>query len=214
MHRKLKLAVFIALFVLFTGILYGVVQDQELLERNIDFLHERINNMYLKIDDLQLQLDSLQQQQDELLRYKDLSDLTSLPIDIVSYAFAVANEYEFAPELLLGLIHTESEGNPNSTGNNKNGTKDRGLGQLNDGTSPWLWAQVFDVPFRQELLYDPYINITLTAWYLNYLWKLNDGDLHKTLTAYNRGQRGMSLLSTPETAYSKKVLNKYAFLSQ
>lgn len=140
---------------------------------------------------------------------QDMAHETTLTLPTVILIYKLAGEYAYHPELLLGLIQKESAFDPRAVNTNDNGTKDHGLGQLNDNTAPWLWAKVFDVPYDERELYNPLINVYLTAWYLNHLLHRNDGDLHRSLTAYNRGQTGMLRLPSPVTGYSQEVIRNF-----
>lgn len=125
--------------------------------------------------------------------------------------FSIYNE-AINPELVFGVIKQESGFNPDAVNHNTNGTIDRGLMQINSGTAPWLWSQVFpNEPYDYKKLYDPETNLKLGIWYLNYLLEKFQNE-HKALTAYNRGEGGlnsyMSRYGTAESRYSRSVLGE------
>ena len=116
------------------------------------------------------------------------------------------------PELVFAIIEQESNFKPNAINTNRNGTVDRGLMQINSNTAPSLWKNVFpNEPYDYRKLFDPKINLKLGIWYFNYLLDKYK-DVHKALTAYNRGEVGlfnyMNKHGTAESRYSKSILEK------
>lgn len=107
--------------------------------------------------------------------------------------------------LILGLLKTESRFIPTATSR----TGARGLGQL---TTPVgrLTAKREGIEFTSRSLYNPSINAKLTVNYFSYLLKSYKGNVHRTLTAYNRGEGGLRSFEqrnhTPVSSFSQKVL--------
>jgi soluble lytic murein transglycosylase-like protein len=130
--------------------------------------------------------------------------------DIVSYAPPdkldrivqdAAQRHNVDPALVKAVISTESAWNPRAI-SNKGAV---GLMQLIPGT-----AQRFGV----GNVFDPAQNIEGGTTYLKSLLDRYNGDLPKTLAAYNAGERAVDLSggvpAYPETQrYVQKVTNKY-----
>src|SRR5699024_6203131 len=64
-----------------------------------------------------------------------------------------------------------------------------GLGQFMKNTAPWI-ADMSDVEYDDDLLFDPYYSIHLTYVYLDFLHEQYD-NWHQALTAYHRGINGL-----------------------
>ncbi len=162
--------------------------DIELYNQDLDCLFEEFSQINAKIEGYEEEI--------------------KLSIPLIFTLYNKAHD----PELVLGVIQQESGFNPDAVNHNTNGTIDRGLMQINSGTAPWLWKQVFpDEPYEYTKLFDPEANLRLGIWYLNYLLDKFQ-DEHKALTAYNRGEGGMrsyvSRHGTARSSYSRSVLGE------
>jgi len=119
--------------------------------------------------------------------------------------------------LVLGLIKVESNFNSRLVGSQG----ERGLGQLMENTAKPL-AKNMDINYDPELLFKPEYNITLFTTQLEYLTKYLSGDIHKILTAYNRGQYGLkkymasrgSRRNPAQSIYSDRVLQYASYYSR
>ena len=80
--------------------------------------------------------------------------------------------------LLVALMKTESNFNPNAINYNYNGSVDRGLCQLNSKTFPNLSKKDF---------YDPETNIRIAASFLRWCLENSDYNLVRALAYYNAG---------------------------
>ena len=90
------------------------------------------------------------------------------------------------PFIVLGVFKRESDFNPSAKG----AAGERGLGQLMDNTAKPV-AENLGYVYDPDKLYDTRYNLKLTITQLAYLKELYGGDIHKMLTAYNRGQQGL-----------------------
>lgn len=70
--------------------------------------------------------------------------------------------YNINPYLLAAIAKTESNFNANAIRNNKNGSRDIGVMQIN---SLWL-PELSKYGIREEHLFDPCVNIAVGAWIL------------------------------------------------
>jgi hypothetical protein len=112
-----------------------------------------------------------------------------------------AMKYDVDPALVAAVVETESRFRANA----RSQVGARGLMQLMPRTGRWLGA---------GNLYDPAQNVDAGAKYLKYLQGRFDGNLKKTIAAYNGGegnvQRYNGVPPFRETrSYVKKVLTKY-----
>lgn len=117
--------------------------------------------------------------------------------------------------LTLGLMKVESDFDRMLVGT----SGERGLGQIMENTARQL-AKNLNLEFKPEYLFEPKYNIQLFTTHLKYLMDFYDGDIHKSLTAYNRGQNGLekymasrgSRRNPAISIYSDRVLEyKHAF---
>lgn len=121
-----------------------------------------------------------------------------------------AQEFNIEPSWILAVIDQESNFNEKADNVNTNGTIDKGLMQINSSTSPWI-AQQLQIPYQEDIEFDPAINIRMGAFYLSYIRSKN-ANTHFMFTSYNRGIGGaetwLSKTGTYETSYSRSVVEK------
>lgn len=141
---------------------------------------------------------------------KSLKGLAAVKLSVNAKALANAENYGFAnyeaqyglPQGLMTGIHMqESHGNPNATGPMTKYGKAKGGFQFIDAT-----AQRFKV----DNAYNMEQATEGAAKYLSYLYKRFDGDLAKTIAAYNTGEGNvdknpMSLILSDRWARNKKT---------
>ncbi|NLK65723.1 MAG: lytic transglycosylase domain-containing protein [Tissierellia bacterium] len=151
---------------------------------------------------------------DSFIREKELirftKKITGLEYDHCKFLVEESKEKYIDPFIVLGLIKRESDFNPNAIG----AGGELGLGQLMENTAKVI-AENLGYSYKHEMLLDPEFNLKLTITQLSYLKGVYHNDMHKALTAYNRGQQGLEnyLKSNDERGvsdYSLKVL-QYAF---
>lgn len=142
----------------------------------------------------------------ELINYTH--ELTSLEYDECEFIFNECKNKDVDPFVILGVIKRESNFNPNAKG----AAGERGLGQLMENTARPV-AENLGYVYDPDKLFDPRYNLKLTITQIAYLVDLYDNDIHKALTAYNRGQQGLiEYMENKEDAssaisdYSLKVL--------
>src|SRR3954464_3886869 len=114
---------------------------------------------------------------------------------------AKATKYDVDPALVAAVVETESRFKTNA----RSQVGARGLMQLMPKTGRWMGARN---------LYNADQNVDAGAKYLNYLNKRFDGNLTKTIAAYNAGEgnvrRYNGVPPFRETrSYVKKVMSKY-----
>ncbi|NMA90424.1 MAG: lytic transglycosylase domain-containing protein [Amphibacillus sp.] len=111
-----------------------------------------------------------------------------------TWAIYLANEaaqYDIDPFIIYELIKVETGHtfDPQLIGPETKYGHAYGMAQFMKNTAPWI-ADMADLPYSDELLFDPYYSMKLAIVYLDFLHhKYQDWD--KALTAYNRGITGM-----------------------
>lgn len=94
-----------------------------------------------------------------------------------------ATKYDRIPHVLLAaIIMGESRFNPY----NESKTGAKGLGQFTKSTAKYVCEQL-GIPYTDSVVYDPKINIKMTAWYLNDCISKENGDIELGLARYNGG---------------------------
>ncbi len=139
-----------------------------------------------------------------LIRFTE--NLTGLNYECSRFLIEESKEKYIDPFVVLGVIKRESNFNPNVKG----AGGELGLGQLMENTAEVI-AKNLGYLYKHEMLLDPEFNLKLTITQLSYLQGIYDKDMHRALTAYNRGQQGLEnyLKSHDERGisdYSLKVL--------
>ena len=92
-----------------------------------------------------------------------------------------ATEYNVDEMLVYSVMKAESSFNPKAT----SGKNAKGLMQLTDETSAWVFEQIGIN--KDADVFNPDVNIQAGTWYLSKLIKDNDGDLVTALASYNAG---------------------------
>lgn len=123
-----------------------------------------------------------------------------------------ANKYKVDPYIVYELLKVET-GNtfdPNLVGPKTKYGKAYGMSQFMKNTAPWI-ADMANLPYEDELLFDPYYSIQLSVVYLDFLHHQYD-NWDEALTAYNRGMSGMEVYKeangTAKSQYAKRIQSK------
>ncbi|GGM31418.1 hypothetical protein GCM10011351_16950 [Paraliobacillus quinghaiensis] len=165
-----------------------------------------------------------QSNEEESVNYHTFSDLESKAENFLSdsdgafkksWGIYLANEakkYEIDPYLVYELLKVET-GNtfdPNLVGPKTKYGHAYGMSQFMKNTAPWI-ADMADLPYDEELLFDPYYSIQLSVVYLDFLHnQYNNWD--EALTAYHRGMSGMEAYKksngTAESQYAMLIQNR------
>lgn len=140
---------------------------------------------------------------------KFITEETGLSMEGAKFLISQCEEKDLNLFLMLGLMKLESGYDRYLVGT----SGERGLGQIMIETGRSL-AKNLDKEFHPDYLFEPKYNIELFTTFFSYLDRYYDGDLHKVLTAYNRGQGGLkkymaSRGQNPNPAlstYSKRVI--------
>jgi hypothetical protein len=115
-----------------------------------------------------------------------IHEMTNLEYDDCEFIINECKSKNIDLFVVLGVIKRESNFNPNAQG----AAGERGLGQLMENTARPV-AENLGYVFNPDKLYDSRYNLKLTITQIAYLMDVYDTDIHKALTAYNRGQQGL-----------------------
>ncbi|MFA9423969.1 MAG: lytic transglycosylase domain-containing protein [Sedimentibacter sp.] len=123
---------------------------------------------------------------DEKKLIKYIVELTKLDYSDCEFIVQESKNDKIDPFMVLGVLKKESNFNPSAKGI----AGERGLGQLMENTAKPV-AENLGYIYDRDKLFDIRYNLKLTITQLEYLKELYQGDVHKILTAYNRGQQGL-----------------------
>jgi soluble lytic murein transglycosylase-like protein len=133
----------------------------------------------------------------------------------------IAQQHQIDPFIVYELLKTETGGtfNPEIVGPPTKYGHAYGLAQFMKNTAPWI-AEMAELPYNDELLFDPLYSIQLSVQYLDFLYQqYNDWDF--ALTAYHRGMGGLESYIArnghAKSAYAvdiQKEANKYVAYSE
>ncbi|WP_173916125.1 lytic transglycosylase domain-containing protein [Halobacillus sp. Marseille-Q1614] len=107
------------------------------------------------------------------------------------YLVKKANEYKVDPVIVYELLKVETGRtfDPSLVGPKTKYGKAYGMAQFMTNTAPWI-ADMADLPYKKDYLFDPYYAMHLSIVYLDYLHnKYNNWN--EALTAYHRGMGGL-----------------------
>ncbi len=133
--------------------------------------------------------------------------------EIVATVLRESEQHKVKPTIMLELIHTESEFQPEAL--SPDGAK--GLCQIRPVTAK-LAAQELGLEYKTEFLLDAEYSIKLGTYHLATLINYYDQDYHRALTAYNRGIKGLTdyikRTGTAISSYSSRISENSLALAQ
>ncbi|WP_026689229.1 lytic transglycosylase domain-containing protein [Alteribacter aurantiacus] len=102
-----------------------------------------------------------------------------------------AEKKDIDPFLVYELLRVETGDtfDPETVGPKTQYGRAYGMAQFMKNTGPWI-ADMADLPYEDDLLFDPFYSIQLSVVYLEFLFSRYD-DWDQALTAYHRGIYGM-----------------------
>lgn len=102
-----------------------------------------------------------------------------------------ANKRDIDPYIVYELLKVETGGtfDPDLVGPETKYGHAYGMAQFMKNTGPWI-AEMADLPYDDEMLFDPHYSIQLSIVYLEFLHQ-QYGDWDHALTAYHRGMYGL-----------------------
>lgn len=105
------------------------------------------------------------------------------PIKYKEQISIYSQKYNVDPFLVASIIKVESKYNKDALSHK--GAK--GLMQISPITGEWGSKEIGILNYKDELLYDPEINIEIGCWYINKLKNQFNNNLELVLAAYNGG---------------------------
>ncbi len=143
-------------------------------------------------------------QDQKLIEYA--KNLTNLSYEECSFMLEECKKSHIDPFVILGLMKRESNFDQYAVGQ----AGERGLGQLMESTAN-IVAENLGYDHNPENLFNPKYNIKLTISQLSYLYNLYEKDINKALTAYNRGQQGLSeYMKEKRSPYKNLAMSEYS----
>lgn len=147
---------------------------------------------------------------------------TLYPIKYKEQIATYSAKYDIDPFLVAAIIRVESKYNKEAISHKEA----RGLMQISPITGKWGAGEIGILEYRDDLLYDPDINVEIGCWYINKLNVQFNNNLELVLAAYNGGSgnvakwlknssysddgRSLKYIPFKETElYLKKVLKSY-----
>lgn len=180
----------------------SAIRENKILESEFDDAKKVEEYFNQKAIELELSIDTKSQL---------IVDLTPLDYETATIVMKYANEYNFEPSFILGMMDLESNFNQYLVG----GSQDRGYMQIIPGTEKWLatdYGEELGLVYNPANIFDAEYNIALSVKYLDVLRQEFGLNYTKMLTAYNRGTGGMHKWyrehGTYETAYSRVILKR------
>lgn len=134
-----------------------------------------------------------------------------IPLDhaLQDFVREEAEQRGVPPELILAMIDQESDYRTNLVST----TNDYGIMQINKVNHAWLRDTLGITDFL-----DPEQNIRCGTYMIGELLAKYDGDMHRALTSYNRGEGGANKYyrrnGTYETTYSSSIIEIYINLTE
>ncbi|WP_245830909.1 lytic transglycosylase domain-containing protein [Sediminibacillus massiliensis] len=128
------------------------------------------------------------------------------------YLVKESQKYEIDPHLVYELLKVETGGtfDPDLVGPETKYGRAYGMGQFMKNTAPWV-ADMAGLPYKEELLFDPYYSMQLSIIYLDFL-HTEYQNWNKALTAYHRGMRGLEKYiennGNAKSWYAVEILSK------
>ncbi len=108
---------------------------------------------------------------------------TLYPINYREQIATYSKKYNIDPFLVAAIIRVESKYDINALSHKEA----RGLMQISPVTGKWGAGEIGILNYKEELLYDPEINIEIGCWYINKLNVQFNNNLELVLAAYNGG---------------------------
>jgi len=225
MNKKIKVIIVLLISIIAFSFLQESENEEEKLHsndkqinKNNDLIYNiseitKTQNEYLR-DEKEREVQVLKAELKELKKEKKKSytaiedfivEESGLSRDDSNYLIESSKVIGVDPMLMLSLIRVESFFDPYLVGT----SGERGLGQLMANTAKPV-AESIGVEYDPEKLFEPKYNILLFTTQFGYLLDYYEGDIHKTLTAYNRGQYGLEKYMASRSSYARPEVSIYS----
>ena len=136
--------------------------------------------------------------------YRD--PLKHYPVEYQEEIKRYASEFSLEPAYVASIILAESSYNPDAVSSQNA----RGLMQLLPSTAEWISGKL-DIPFDEQSLFTPDVNIRYGCWYLGFLMNRYDGNMRTATAAYHSGQgRVDEWLQDPQLSMDGRTLEAIA----
>src|SRR6056297_27007 len=219
MNKKNKIIIILLLSILIFSSLQSSASESLKVEKNdndVEYNYSEVNKVQMEL------LKEIKKEEIEILRaeikginkeekkiYTELKDfivdVSGLSREDSSYLIKASENIGVDPMLILSLIRVESFFDPYLVGT----SGERGIGQLMANTAKPV-AESIGIEYDPDKLFEPQYNMLLFTTQFKYLLDYYDGDLHKTLTAYNRGQYGLQKYMASRSSHSNPEVSVYS----
>ena len=219
MKKKNKIIIILLLSILIFSSLQSSASESLKVEKNdndVEYNYSEVNKVQMEL------LKEIKKEEIEILRaeikginkeekkiYTELKDfivdVSGLSREDSSYLIKASENIGVDPMLILSLIRVESFFDPYLVGT----SGERGIGQLMANTAKPV-AESIGVEYDPDRLFEPQYNMLLFTTQFKYLMDFYEGDIHKTLTAYNRGQYGLEKYMASRSSHSRPEVSIYS----
>lgn len=197
----LLILIILLFFISYQGIIYA---NQNANEQQKIYINCNVDEKIVK--NISMEKYKHIKEYDNLALLKYAAQLTGLNKNDIILLFEECKEKQIDVFVVLGLMKVESNFNTLTVG-----TKgERGLGQLMENTARPV-ANNLGLEYDPNKLFEPHYNIELFMTQLKYLYEFYGQDIHKTLTAYNRGQHGLQkYIASRQSTYRDLAMSEYS----
>ncbi|HLQ71413.1 MAG TPA: transglycosylase SLT domain-containing protein [Bacillota bacterium] len=205
MNKAQKESERITFGLIFIILIIFMVVFMHMKQKDIQTLKQENNQLKLEKNSLEFELDvalvnGLNFTDNSYYRWSSLEETADTLVEDSNgqfkkpWALYLVNEsyqFDIDPYIPYELLKTETGGtfDPQLIGPKTKYGHAYGLGQFMKNTAPWI-ADMSNVAYEDDLLFDPYYSIHLTCVYLDFLYSQYE-NWDKTLTAYHRGIGGL-----------------------
>lgn len=208
LKRRFLYCIIVLITLLINGSAYGDIMHTETLYKSFDIgMGGYYDNIDLNINIAgyvsRYLINNGNRGEDDKTKF--ISNVANLTIEESEYLLEECESKELDVFLILGLMKLESKFDKRAVGT----MGERGLGQLMENTAKPI-AKNLGIEYDPDKLFQPEYNIKLFTTQLRYLKKLFDNDVHKVLTAYNRGAYGLEKYMASRSRRENPAISSYS----
>ncbi|GAE24972.1 hypothetical protein JCM9140_939 [Halalkalibacter wakoensis JCM 9140] len=201
----MKRILFTGLFTLFAFTIGFLYVEKAKLEQAISDSNNELKEQQIEIEMMELKqhLSNFNASEDMVLNYESWVASSLLAEQFFEdsdgkfkkewgiFLAELAQQREIDPFIVYELLKTETGGtfDPTLVGPETRYGHAYGMAQFMKNTAPWI-AEMAELPYEDDLLFDPLYSIQLSVVYLHYLYDQYE-DWNYALTAYHRGVGGL-----------------------
>ena len=190
------LAINLLVIIILSSTVYGIVfnDSKDIGVKSIEASKERLISNTVNLDKIDLNSN-----------VKFIKEISGLSDEDSRFLYEECNEKNLDLFMVMGIMRVESNFRNDLVG----GMGERGIGQLMENTAKPL-AKNLGIKYDPNKLFNNQYNILLFTTQLKYLNEIYNGDPHKTLTAYNRGQYGLKKYIASRSSRRNPAISTYS----